>query len=243
MQRYAKNRGHPTAIPQASHSHHMKSRNVIYTHRLQLSISTVLILWLMIVRFPMERDVVEIKPVDTQSEEIILFDEMMITRQKTSPPSPLKPAIPPSPPEDRIIEQDLELQIEWDADLSVLMEADVSSWVAGVEGRLVTKPDRPPRVLKIVEPTVDLQEWKKEREPIVVRVEFMIDEGGEIVEVSVISLAVAGDDGLSPTTPLAPRLQTFVIEAVLEAANQWEFRPALHHGRKVAARSVQTFYL
>ncbi|HEX6982158.1 MAG TPA: hypothetical protein VF181_05315 [Balneolaceae bacterium] len=172
------------------------------------------------------------------SDESISLRNAIITRQQSSPPPPPPPQVPVPVPDDEIIEEEtLILQ-----DLDISHYAD-SMFVgkgneAGTEGQIVSNPQTPPTILRIVEPAtpdaaqragVKVQVW----------VNFLVDERGEVEDAN-ISKILLYDEELDNFRKVES-INYGLMEVTLEAALHWEFRPATDNGQTVKSRSVQVF--
>lgn len=210
-----------------------------YNNRVLFSLVLVLSGMLMLVRcFPAGSTLSELS-FEPKEETVILFDEMLVTRQVSMPPPPMKPRIPPKVPVDVIEEPDMEWVIDADLEILPLPEQAKGTELLGWEDRLVARPTVRPRVVKIVEPTKGIPALDRLGNDIRVTVEFIVSERGDVIQVSVIAI----DKMLEGYALPLDALSRDAMEAILDAAQQWKFRPASHEGRPVPAPSIQIFFL
>jgi hypothetical protein len=172
-------------------------------------------------------------------QEQVFLDDIEITRQETSPPPPPRPILPNPVPSDEIVE--IELDVELDLDLPDLpdLEEGFGSGEFGDEERIVSNPQIPPTVVRIVEATAPESvpdEYKGKLEMIV---NFLVDEEGNVEEASVMEIRLYDESGSSYEE--LPFVQYGLMDAVLRAAMQWRFRPARQDGEPVKAFTRQRF--
>jgi len=171
-------------------------------------------------------------------QQVTLIDEVEITVQESAPPAPPKPQIPQPVPDDEVVEE----EIEFDAELNLLdmpiSDPGKGTGEFGDEDVIVSNPQLPPTVVKIVEATPPSNvppEFKGKLEMIV---NFLVDKNGDVEEVSIVEIRKYKDDGSYETLPY---LQHGLMDAVLEAALRWKFRPARQNGEPVKAYTKQRF--
>jgi len=171
-------------------------------------------------------------------QQVTLIDEVEITVQESAPPAPPKPQIPQPVPDDEVVEE----EIEFDAELNLLdmpiSDPGKGTGEFGDEDVIVSNPQLPPTVVKIVEATPPSnvpQEFKGKLEMIV---NFLVDKNGDVEEVSIVEIRKYNDDGSYETLPY---LQHGLMDAVLEAALRWKFRPARQNGEPVKSYTKQRF--
>lgn len=171
-------------------------------------------------------------------QELVLLDDVEITRQETSPPAPPKPQLPVPVPNDDIIE--IELDIDFDLDLPELPDLDpgAGTGTTGNEARIVGNPQIPPTVVRIVEASAPEEVPSEIRGKLEMIVNFLVDENGEVEEVSIMEIRLYNDDGSFEELPF---VQYGLMDAVLKAAMQWRFRPARQDGERVKAFTRQRF--
>tara|TARA_R100001143_G_C3361105_1_gene135940 strand:- start:22537 stop:23214 length:678 start_codon:yes stop_codon:yes gene_type:complete len=175
---------------------------------------------------------------DITEQELVLLDDIEITRQETSPPAPPKPQLPVPIPNDEIIE--IELDIDFDLDLPELpeLETGAGTGVTGDEARIVSNPQIPPTVVRIVEASAPEEVPPEIRGKLEMIVNFLVDENGEVEEVSIMEIRLYNEEGSYEELPF---VQYGLMDAVLKAAMQWRFRPARQDGERVKAFTRQRF--
>ncbi|PKD44577.1 hypothetical protein [Rhodohalobacter barkolensis] len=172
-------------------------------------------------------------------QEQVFLDDIEVTRQETSPPPPPRPILPNPVPSDEVVE--IELDVELDLDLPELpdLEEGFGTGEFGDEERIVSNPQIPPTVVRIVEATAPESvpdEYKGKLEMIV---NFLVDEEGNVEEASVMEIRLYDESGSSYEE--LPFVQYGLMDAVLRAAMQWQFRPARQDGEPVKAFTRQRF--
>lgn len=193
---------------------------------------------ILLIRFWPDRDYIPTFDFDISENEAVLLDEIQITRQETSPPPPPRPMLPNPVPDDIIIE--VELDIDMDLNLPDLPDLDpgFGSGVTGTAERIVSNPQIPPTVVRIVEASAPEEVPANIRGRLEMIVNFLVDENGDVEEVSIMEIRLYNDDG---TFEQLPFVQYGLMDAVLRAAMQWRFRPARQDGERVKAFTRQRF--
>ncbi len=191
-----------------------------------------------LVRFWPEIDYIPSFDFEVTEQEIVILDEIEITRQETSPPPPPRPQMPNPVPQDEII--DVEIEFDMDLDLPELPDLDpgFGTGQTGSEPRIVSNPQIPPTVVRIVEATAPERVPEEYRGKLEMIVNFLVDENGEVEEVSIMEIRLYDEDGQYEQLPF---VQYGLMEAVLRAAMQWRFRPARQDGETVKAFTRQRF--
>lgn len=169
----------------------------------------------------------------------VLIDEIEITRQQSSPPPPPRPTVPQPVPDDEIIEDIIEFDTEINfPDLPDLPEGSGTGRF-GDEDVIVSNPQLPPSVIRIVEPSVpELPDELRGRIEMVVN--FLVNQDGSVEEASIVQIRKFSDRGRSDYEVL-PFIQYGLMGATLEAALNWRFRPARHEGAGVRTYTTATF--
>jgi protein TonB len=164
--------------------------------------------------------------------------DVIITRQQNSPPPPPPPQVPVPVPNDEIIEE--ETLILQDFDISHYADSVFvgKGTEAGSEGQIVSNPQISPSILRIVEPTtpnaaqragVKVQIW----------VNFLVNKKGDVEDAKITQILVYNEE--SEGFKNVDFINYGLMEVTLEAALQWEFRPATDAGEPVKAYSQQVF--
>lgn len=171
-------------------------------------------------------------------QQVTLIDEVEITVQESAPPAPPKPQIPQPVPDDEVVEE----EIEFDAELNLLdmpiSDPGKGTGEFGDEDVIVSNPQLPPTVVKIVEATPPSNVPPELKGKLEMIVNFLVDKNGDVEEVSIVEIRKYKDDGSYETLPY---LQHGLMDAVLEAALRWKFRPARQNGEPVKAYTKQRF--
>ncbi len=171
-------------------------------------------------------------------QQVTLIDEVEITVQESAPPAPPKPQIPQPVPDDEVVEE----EIEFDAELNLLdmpiSDPGKGTGEFGDEDVIVSNPQLPPTVVKIVEATPPSNVPPELKGKLEMIVNFLVDKNGDVEEVSIVEIRKYKDDGSYETLPY---LQHGLMDAVLEAALRWKFRPARQNGEPVKSYTKQRF--
>lgn len=212
--------------------------NQSYRLLILLSVLVILIFANLLFRFWPDTQYEASLDYEISEQEVVVLDDIQITEQRTSPPPPPKPQMPNPVPEDEIIEQ--ELDFDMDLDLPDLPDLDpgFGTGETGDEERIVSNPQIPPTVVRIVEasaPDAVPAEYRGNLEMIV---NFLVDREGEVEEVSIMEIRLYDSDGQYEQLDF---VQHGLMEAVLKAAMQWRFRPARQDGEPVKAFTRQRF--
>ena len=171
-------------------------------------------------------------------QEVVVLDDIEITQQQTSPPPPPRPQMPNPVPDDEIIEQ--EIEIDMDLNLPDLpdIEPGFGTGETGDEERIVSNPQIPPTIVRIVEASAPESVPEEYRGNLEMIVNFLVDRNGEVEEVSIMEIRLYDSDGNFEQLDF---VQHGLMEAVLKAAMQWRFRPARQDGEPVKAFTRQRF--
>ncbi|TVR17277.1 MAG: hypothetical protein EA391_05300 [Balneolaceae bacterium] len=171
-------------------------------------------------------------------QEVVMLDDIEITRQLSSPPPPPRPIIPNPVPDDEIIEVELELDMEINLPDLPPLDPGFGTGQTGDEERIVSNPQIPPTVVRIVEASAPQEVPSEIRGNLEMIVNFLVDENGMVEEVSIMEIRLYRTDG---TFEELPYVQYGLMDAVLAAAMQWRFRPARQDGERVKAFTRQRF--
>jgi len=209
-----------------------------YRHLILFAIALVQLLFILLIRLWPQSDYEPSLNFELFEQEIVILDDIQITRQQTSPPPPPRPQIPNPVPDDEIIE----IEIEFDVDLSLpelpLLDPGFGTGITGNEARVVRNPQIPPTVVRIVEASAPEEVPEEIKGKLEMIVNFLVDENGEVEEVTIMEIRLYNDDG---TFEGLPFVQYGLMDAVLTAAMQWRFRPARQDGERVKAYTRQRF--
>ena len=208
-------------------------RNLILVCIIVIEISVI-----MLIRFWPDIEYSPSLEFEFTDQELVLLDEIEITRQESSPPPPPRPQLPIPVPVDDIIE--VEIDIDMNLDLPDLPDLDpgFGTGFTGNEDRIVSNPQIPPTVVRIVEASAPEEVPAEIRGKLEMIVNFLVDENGDVEEVSIMEIRLYNDDG---TYEELPFVQYGLMDAVLRAAMQWRFRPARQDGERVKAFTRQRF--
>jgi periplasmic protein TonB len=175
---------------------------------------------------------------EVYEQEMVMLDDIEITRQQTSPPPPPRPQMPNPVPDDEIIE----VEIEFDVDLNLpdmpLPDPGFGTGHTGDEERIVANPQIPPTVVRIVEASAPERVPDEYRGKLEMIVNFLVDQNGDVEEVSIMEIRLYNNNGGYEELPY---VQYGLMDAVLKAAMQWRFRPARQDGETVKAFTRQRF--
>lgn len=170
--------------------------------------------------------------------EVPLIDDVEITQRVSSPPPPPKPVIPQPVPNDEIIEY-VEIDLEMETDLPEMPDLEgMGSGLIGDEASIVSNPQVPPTVIRIVEASAPDRVPAELRGKLEMIVSFLVDRNGNVEEAAIVEIRRYDDDG---DYEVLPFVEHGLMDAVLQAALQWRFRPARQDGETVRAFTRQRF--
>ncbi len=162
------------------------------------------------------------------------MEEVQPTRQVRTPPPPPAPLPPVVMPDDRILEDPLDL----DADFLPLAEAGPPAPTFTESARdEVPLADTGPRPIMIAEPEHPRPARRRGiRAEVAVRVD--IDRRGRVTAQTIIERYLLSEDGQArePVATLGYGLE----EAAISASKRWRFRPARKQGQAVSSQYVLT---
>lgn len=170
--------------------------------------------------------------------EMVFLDEIIVTRQQSAPAAPPKPMLPMPEPTDEIIELDLDLEFEWDITDLEPLDPGTGTGDSGEAVRIVGNPERAPSVVRIVEASARQYVPEEYRSSLEIIVNFLVDENGDVEEAHIMEYRLYSDDGGYESLSVVP---DDLVEAVIQAAMQWRFRPARDQGDAVKAFTRQRF--
>lgn len=209
-----------------------------YHHRVMASIIIAQLILISVFRFWPES--VNERPVfDRFEKEAIIVEEMIVTRQANAPASPPKPQVPIPVPNDQVIEEEVLDFPELDDLLNTdPLSESITTGQRGDEELISGNPDRPPRVVKIVEPVIP-EEAKRANIKAVVAINFTVLSDGNVKEAYIAEIRLYEENGKD--YKIVGDIGYGLLEATLEAAYQWKFRPATDNGERVGAYIQDVF--
>ncbi len=171
--------------------------------------------------------------------EVIVVEEMIVTRQANAPASPPKPQVPIPAPTYEIIEEDiLDFPEMNDFQNENPLSESITTGQRGDEDLISGNPDRPPRIAKIFEPILT-EEAKLADIKAIIFVNFLVNRDGSVREAYVSEVRLYDKKG--ENYEVVKDLRYGLIQASLEAAYKWRFVPATEGGEKVGAYTQNSF--
>ena len=172
-------------------------------------------------------------------QDAVAVEEVVITRQESTPPAPPKPQIPIPVPNDQVIDEQVEIPEELD-----VLALDMSPFGEGIGGEgdsneVIKSPQLPPNVIKIVEPTLP-KEAKESKLKAEVVVSFLVGKEGEVQDAFISEIRIYDKKGVN--YEVSDYLGYGLLEATIEAALFWKFRPAKDNGAAVRTMVEQSFF-
>lgn len=211
---------------------------VAYRHRVMSGLVVVLVMAIITVRYWPVKEITIEETEEVTFQDEVLMQEIDITRQPSAPPPPPSPQMPQPVPDDEIIVQEINLEMEQDFLDAPELPNDLGTGISGDENTIVSDPQLPPTVVKIVEPHVpDLPDELKGRIEMIVN--FLVDQEGKVEEASIIEIRKYDEN--YEEYEVLPFIQYGLINATIDAALQWQFRPARHQGSGVKAFTSHRF--
>lgn len=168
----------------------------------------------------------------------VLIDEIQITKQRSSPPPPPKPQIPQPVPSDEVIEFEPDFDLDLQTPEMPDLEFGKGTAMDGEEASIVSNPQIPPTVVRIVEASSPEGVPPELKGNIEMIVNFLVDKEGRVEEASIVEIRRYSDDGEYEVLQF---IEYGLMDAVLRAALQWRFRPARQDGAPVRAYIKQRF--
>ena len=210
-----------------------------YQHRIMICIILSQLILISVFRFWPKQHPKEREFFDFPVREEIVIEETIITRQTGIPASPPVPQVPIPVPNDEIIEDEIDLPELHDLITDAPLPSKNNLSGSGGQGEgISSSPQLPPGIIKIVEPAIPPQaiEANVKAE---LWVTFLVGTKGEVLDIYINEIKVFEDD-LEHYTRV-DKIGYGLMEATLEAANNWKFRPARDNGKAVKAYSKQVF--
>lgn len=177
---------------------------------------------------------------DDFSEDVIMFEDAIITRQVSGPPPPPKPTAPIPEPTDEIIEEEItELNDVQFSEYADSLSESIIGEQGNDDGPIAGSPERPPRIIRIVEPATPeaAQQANIKAE---ITVNFLVGTDGRVEEASIEQIRLY-DGPDSRDYAVMETIDYGITEATLDAALQWKFQPAQNNGQPVRAYTRQIF--
>lgn len=184
--------------------------------------------------------VAEVEPpkIFSFDKRAIIVEEMIVTKQANAPAAPPKPQIPIPVPNDQVIDEIIDFP-EFDMTFtSDPLSEGLTTGQRGDEEKISGNPDRPPRVIKIVEPVVP-EEAKQAKIKAMITVNFLVLKDGSVKEAYISEIRKY--KGESEEYELVKDIGFGLLEATIEAAYKWRFRPANEQGEKIGAYTQDVF--
>ncbi|MCG8372942.1 MAG: energy transducer TonB [Balneolales bacterium] len=208
-----------------------------YQHRVMGSIIVSQLLLIAIFRFWPVSEVLK-EPEIVFDRQAIIVQEMIITKQANAPASPPKPQTPIPVPNDEVIDEIIDFPEFEDLITFDLLSLENSTGQMGDEERISGNPDRIPRILRIVEPILS-EEAKKSDVKALVYVNFLVGSRGDVKEAYIAEIRLYDKNG--EEYEVVKSIGYGILEATLEAAYKWRFRPAMEDGEQVGAYIQEAF--
>lgn len=175
---------------------------------------------------------------DRFDNEEILIDQAIITQQSTAPASPPKPQVPVPVPNDEIIEEEIDFPDIDDLFTQFDAQGEIGTAPREGEGDIVGSPERPPGLLRIVEPTIpDAAKRANVKAQIIVT--FLVGKDGSVEDMAISEIRVYTGNGSD--YELVDQIGYGLMEATMTAASKWRFSPARHNGQPVRAYVENSF--
>ena len=218
----------------------ISTEDLHYRIRLQVSIIITELLLLSVIFFwptpNSERNNEEI----VYSEEELNLEPPNITQQTTSPPPPPQPSLPPEPVPDDVIDEEIEIE---EMNLPDVLEPSELKGPGIIDSdddnlQIVSNPQMPPSVVKIVEPVVP-EEAKKAGIKAEIWVNFLVNKDGNVEEATISEIKVY--DKSKDKYVTVQSIGYGLVESTLKAALQWRFRSAKDQGEEVTAYTKHIF--
>ena len=171
-------------------------------------------------------------------KEAFIVEEMVITKQANAPASPPKPQVPIPVPNDQVIEEEIDFPDIDDFFNQDPLAEGISTGQTGDESRISGNPDRPPRVIRIVEPVLT-EGAKRANIKAMIVVNFLVNGNGTVREAYIAEIRLFDKEGRN--YQVVNEIGYGLMQATIEAALQWRFRPAEEEGNQVSAYAQDIF--
>lgn len=171
-------------------------------------------------------------------EDAITMEDVQITTQRSSPPPPPSPQVPVPVPNDQIIEEEPIVLEELNFQNFPNPIDETGRGPGGDSDQIAANPDQSPSLVRIVEPTVP-DEAKKQDIKAEIWVSFLVNAEGNVEEASISEIRLYEGDGQSYKT--VDQINYGLMEATIDAALRWKFRPAKKDGEAVKAFTEHIF--
>ena len=204
-----------------------------------VAIIIVELLFILIVKlWPLQEDKIQIAIY--HQKELLVIEEMMVTKQANTPAAPPKPQIPIPVPNDEIIEdfivfRDLEQLISF-----ISLSITNTTGQRGDEEIISGNPDKKPIILRIVEPTLSAQALNSGIKSMVI-VNFLVSSEGTVREAYIAEIRLYKEH--THTYETVYDLGFSILQDVLDAAYKWKFKPAIEGDKKISAYIQETFLI
>jgi hypothetical protein len=216
---------------------HIKRPNTVsYLLKFQLSLIVVLLLVNVIFRVPFVPIVHFYSFYDIDIQELPEIDLTEITIQYAAPPAPVRPTVPISNFTEYVF-NNVELDILFDLEITA-PEILVNNQSSDSGGEIMERPGRSARVIRIVEPAVP-EYVAQNNIRAVVEVTFTIGINGNIEDIIIDNISVF--NRITRTYERVEGGLQGIVESTLQAAQQWQFRPAMDSGLAVRSKSTHVF--
>ena len=208
-----------------------------YQHRVMVSIIMAQLILISVFRLWPQME--EEEPVyQSIQKEAFIVEEMVVTKEANAPASPPKPQVPIPVPNDEVIEDIIEFPDIDDFFTQEPMDDGITTGQTGNDQRISGNPDRPPRVIRIVEPVLT-EGAKRANIKAMIVVNFLVNGDGSVREAYIAEVRLFDDNG--ENYKVVPEIGYGLMQATIEAALKWRFRPAEEEGDRVSAYAQDIF--
>ncbi len=218
---------------------HRNKREKNYRNHILVNVIVVEILLIGLFRFwPTYKTSPDIPSFSTAEHPLILAD-VTITRQGGTPPMPPMPSVPVVVPNNTVIQDPIpELNMNNILDLKGLPGNTGLGGEGGGPPSIVSNPQKPPSVVKIVEPAVP-SAAKKANIKVEIVVNFLVDADGKVDKATITQIKLYNND--LKEYKIVKSIGYGIPKATIDAAMQWRFRPAQQDGKSVRAYTKHIF--